>query len=229
MPAPGTAKKSPGSRVSAWDPVVAELPDLSDMISKSYVNEVDISRVQTGQLVEISVDAFPDSKYPGTVIEVANIGEQLRGYDAKVFEVVVQLHEVDSILRPAMTTANSILTNTYEEVLFIPLEALHNDSLNFVYKKEGKSIIRQEVVIGPTNDNEVIIFHGLDAGQEVFMNVPEGGEKLELMAIETAVKEQVLKAQQELERARKAEAKKAKPDAEQEGGAELGALTPREK
>ena len=56
-------KKEPGARISAWDPIVAELPDLSDMISKTYVNEVDISKVRVGQEVDIKVDAFPDKKY----------------------------------------------------------------------------------------------------------------------------------------------------------------------
>jgi len=38
-------KVTTGSRLSAWNPIVAELPDLSEMISKTYVNEVDISLV----------------------------------------------------------------------------------------------------------------------------------------------------------------------------------------
>ena len=51
-------KKGPGSRVSSWDPVIAQLPDLSDMVSKMYVNEVDISKVKMDQRVTVSVDAF---------------------------------------------------------------------------------------------------------------------------------------------------------------------------
>ena len=41
----------------------------------------------------------------------------MRGYDAKVFEVIVQVNEVDSIMRPAMTTSVEIITDTYGEVL----------------------------------------------------------------------------------------------------------------
>ena len=205
-------KKEPGSRVSAWDPVVAELPDLSDMISKTYVNEVDISKVKVGQKVNISVDAFPDNAYGGVVIEVANIGEQLRGYDAKVFEVVVQLNEVDSILRPAMTTANKILTDTYEDVLFIPLEALHSDSLHFVYKSSKGSIVRQEVMIGQTNDDEVIIVHGLDEGEEILLSIPENETDYSFVAIDPALKEEARKKAEAAEAARKAAALKKSED-----------------
>lgn len=205
-------KKEPGSRVSAWDPVVAELPDLSDMISKTYVNEVDISKVKVGQEVNISIDAFPDNAYPGTVIEVANIGEQLRGYDAKVFEVVVQLNQVDSILRPAMTTANKILTDTYDNVLFIPLEALHSDSLNFVYKSDNGKIVRQEVMIGQTNDDEVIIVHGLKEGDEILLSIPENGGDFSFVVIDPSVKEEAIKKEQAAQAARKAAALKKVKD-----------------
>ena len=55
--------------------MVATLPNLSKMISKTYINEIDISKVKIGQRVEIGVDAFPEKKFTGEVTEVANIGE----------------------------------------------------------------------------------------------------------------------------------------------------------
>src|SRR5690606_2594225 len=99
------------STMSSWDNVVATLPNLNEMISKTYVNEIDISKVKTGQKVQIGVDAFPDRKYTGEVTEVANIGEQMRNSNAKVFEVRIRVNEFDSILRPAMTTKNTIITS----------------------------------------------------------------------------------------------------------------------
>src|SRR5690606_38240671 len=65
-----------GSQVSTWDPVVATLPDLTTMMSKRYVNEVDVRKVKRGQRVEIGLDAYPDKKLFGQVINVANVGEQ---------------------------------------------------------------------------------------------------------------------------------------------------------
>ena len=53
-----------GSTVNAWDNIVAELPDLSEMISKTYVNEIDISKVKVGQEVQIGIDAFPEKNSP---------------------------------------------------------------------------------------------------------------------------------------------------------------------
>jgi multidrug efflux pump subunit AcrA (membrane-fusion protein) len=210
------SKKEPGSRVTAWDPVVAELPDLSDMISKTYVNEVDISKVQQGQEVQIKIDAFPDSEYSGKVLKVANIGEQLRGYDAKVFEVIVQVNEVDSIMRPAMTTSVEIVTDTYENVLFIPLEALYNDSLSFVYKKEGKRVVKQEVITGASNDTEIILDHGLSLGDEVLLTIPEKSDELEFRMIDEAIKNKILEEQKQLALQKQQEALKKRRSVQSE-------------
>ena len=188
-------KKGPGSRLTAWDPTVAELPDLTDMVSKTYVNEVDISRVKKGQDVSIQVDAFPDNKYTGQVIKVANIGEQLRGYDAKVFEVIIQVHESDSILRPAMTTGNEIVTDVLQDMLSIPMEALHTDSLPFVYKKINGNIVKQEIITGLTNLDEVIVEHGLSADEEIYLSIPMGAKDLEFVYLDQAIKDEIARKQ----------------------------------
>ncbi|MCO6478845.1 MAG: efflux RND transporter periplasmic adaptor subunit [Phaeodactylibacter sp.] len=199
-------KKEPGSRVSAWDPIVAELPDLTDMISQAYVNEVDISKVQEGQEAAIKVDAFPGRSYSGKVTKVANIGEQLSGYDAKVFEVIIQLNETDSILRPAMTTSNEIITGIYDNMVYVPIEAVQSDSLPFVYKGDGSQVVRQEVITGLANANEVIILHGLDEGDEVYLAPPRESRSAPFVYIDPAVKEEVRQQKAEDEKKRQAEA-----------------------
>jgi HlyD family secretion protein len=116
-------KKKVGSTIDAWDATVATLPDLSTMISQTYVNEVDISKVQKGQVVKIGIDAFPDKKISGKVMSVANVGEQLPDNDAKVFEVTILLDNIDTTLRPAMTTSNTIMTQTLKMLYIFRLIA----------------------------------------------------------------------------------------------------------
>lgn len=177
------SKMGVGATISAWDPIVAELPDLSKMISKTYVNEIDISKVKVGQNVEIGIDAFPDKKFTGVVTEVANIGEQLQGSNAKVFEVKIVINEFDSILRPAMTTKNTILTATIDSVLFIPLESVfNNDSITFVYKKEG-SVVKQQVILGQSNYDEIIVKEGLEEGDQVLLIPPESDESMKTVML----------------------------------------------
>lgn len=161
-----------GSTMSSWDNVVATLPNLDKMISRTYVNEIDISKVKTGQKVEVGVDAFPDRKYTGEVTEVANIGEQMRNSNAKVFEVKIKVNEYDSILRPAMTTKNIINTLVIPQVLYVPIESVHTtDSISFVYKANGQ--YKQQITTGATNENQIVVSSGLIEDDEVYLSPPE--------------------------------------------------------
>src|SRR5512133_1355761 len=96
------SKRKAGSTVNPFDRVIATLPDLTTMISKVYVNEIDVAKIKQGQKVNINVDAFPQKSYNGTVLTIANIGEQLPNSDSKMFEVQIKLDGSDPALRPTM-------------------------------------------------------------------------------------------------------------------------------
>ncbi|MDZ4698915.1 MAG: hypothetical protein SH809_04335 [Rhodothermales bacterium] len=180
------AKKRIGSTVSAWNPVVATLPDLSIMQSITYVNEVDIQKVSVGQKVSIGLDADADKKLTGVVESVANIGEQRPNSDAKVFEVAIVIHESDSTLRPAMTTSNTIVVSDLPEALYIPLEAVHTaDSLTFVYVKEGVRTARREVRLGVLNENEVVVEAGLSLDDQVLLSAPATADEAPVARLQT--------------------------------------------
>jgi len=167
-----------GSQIQTWDPTVATLPDLTKMMSKTYVNEVDVRKVLPGQKVEVGLDAYPDKRLSGVVARVANVGEQRPNSDSKVFEVAVEIDGTDATLRPAMTTSNKIIAKQIDHALYIPLESLHNyaDSVTFVYKRSGVGAQKQEVVIGEANNNDVIVVTGLGDKDEVYLSVPPGME-----------------------------------------------------
>ncbi|MCK5372665.1 MAG: efflux RND transporter periplasmic adaptor subunit [Cyclobacteriaceae bacterium] len=169
-------KQGVGATISPWDPTVAKLPDLSKMVSKTYINEVDINTVKVDQRVEIGLDAFPDIKLTGIVIEVANVGEQKPNTDSKVFQLLIEIHESDTTLRPGMTTSNTIVSGEFADVLFVPVESLHSqgDSLSFVYKKEGLGIAKQEVLLGRSNADEVVVLKGLEENDLVYLSDPDG-------------------------------------------------------
>jgi hypothetical protein len=150
------------------------------------------------------------------VISKANIGEQVRNFDTKVFEVIVLLSSIDSLLRPAMTTGLDILTDSIPVCLQVPLEAIQTDSVSFVYKKAKGSFVKQEVITGPSNDLVISIAAGLEAGDEISLNAPTNADKLEFLYLENATKESAiaqvqqalserLKAQQEIAKTIKAE------------------------
>ena len=202
-------KRTAGTEINTWDLAVATLPDMSDMISMTYVNEIDISKLSAGQPVKIGVDAFPEKRFSGEVIEVANIGQQLPNTDAKVFEVKIVLNERDTILRPSMTTSNEVLTEVLDSVLFVPLEAVHaNDSLTFVFTRQGK---KQIVVLGESNENNIIVEMGLKRGERLYLSLPEDPESFDYTGLGLIEEIERRKAEEQKKREEQQEMMKNQP------------------
>ena len=149
------------------------------MISKVYVNEIDVSKVKAGQRVIINVDAFPGKTFFGAVSTIANIGEQLPNSDSKMFEVQIKIDGSDPALRPTMTTGNKIIIRTYNDAIYIPTECVHtgSDSIPFVYRKNKTKPI---VILGEANEKNVIVEKGLDPGVVIYLIPPQNPEDFKL-------------------------------------------------
>lgn len=165
-----------GSSINPFERVVATLPDLSSMLSKIYVSEIEISKVKAGQTVKINVDAFPEKTYTGKIFAVANIGEKLPNTDSKVFEVMIKIDGSDPALRPTMTTGNKVIVKTLSDVVFIPTEAVNTgaDGIPFVYTKNKTKKI---VIPGDSNEKYIVIEQGLKPGEKVYLAQPPDPEK----------------------------------------------------
>ena len=78
-----------------------------------------------------------------------------------------------------MTTSNRVVVRTYNDVLFVPNESVHagTDSIPFVFTKSGK---KQIVVLGESNNRNIIVEKGLEEGVSVWLTVPDNPEKFTL-------------------------------------------------
>ena len=96
----------------------------------------------------------------------------------------IQVEQSDSTLRPGMTTGNVIETLKLDTALYVPLEALGSDSgVAYVYKQSGGRVLKQEVVTGAMNDDEVVIEQGLAEGDRVVLTPPSDQAKLKLVRL----------------------------------------------
>ncbi len=185
-------KQGIGEKFSSWENIVATLPNLTKMNSKTYVNEIDISKVNVGQKAEIEVDAFPGKVFTGKVVEVANIGEQLRNSNAKVFEVIIHVDGQDSILRPSMTTKNTIITKIIDNAFYVPIESVHsNDSITYVFKGSRK----YQVIPGKSNESNMIILAGLEEGDKVYLQAPAKADEWSMVYLDSEKAEQRQKSE----------------------------------
>ncbi len=168
-----------GSVLTPWSPIIATLPDMTKMISETYVNEIDIAKIKVGQKVTLSIDAFPGKELQGEVISVANIGQPMPKSDSKVFLVNIRVFGHDPDLKPAMTTGNLIQTGVYNDRLFVPSEAVfESDSTKYVYLKKN-GVVKQIVDTGEENEDYIVLNKGVMEGDLLLLNEPEKTEDLE--------------------------------------------------
>ncbi len=177
-------KRATGSQVQPWDPTVATLPDLTQMESVTFVNEIDVRKIAVGQSVNLTLDSDPSKRLTGKVTSVANVGEQRPNTDAKVFEVKIEVLETDTTLRPGMTTGNLVETLHLDSVLQVPLEAVNNEAgVPFVYLGRGGGVAKQEVETGAMSDDAVIVTKGVNEGDRVLLTAPTNRASLALVRL----------------------------------------------
>lgn len=151
---------------------LVEIPDLSQMMAKAKINEVNISQVKVGQQVLINMDAIPGLTLYGKVTRVATLASRERGSNVKNFETEILIDGADPRLRPGMTAQCRIITDRIADKLFVPLESVfQKDDTTVVYIKKA-NFQRREVKIGAKNSDMIVIEGGLKKNEQVALRDP---------------------------------------------------------
>ena len=120
---PGTFSRETG--------LLLTISDLSVIQTTVNVDETDVVRVNIGDSVEVTIDAFPDTTFIGRVTEVSNSailtaasnipGQSDRAVD---YEVEITLANPPQEVRPDLSATARIVTDTRKQALAIPIIAL---------------------------------------------------------------------------------------------------------
>ncbi len=171
----GSEQRKPqvGDQVWANQPLLI-LPDISKMVVETKVRETDIHKVEKNQKVKIHVEAYPDLELSGTVTLIGTLAqEEKERRGAKFFGVTVQVNESDARLRPGMTARVEIQVEERAKALSVPLEAVfEREGRSFCYVVEGRQVRQREVVLGPSNQDFVVVENGLRRGDRVCLRDP---------------------------------------------------------
>lgn len=157
---------------------VIDLPDLTAMIVKTRVREIDLYKVEVGKKATIEIDAYPELKIQGTLssIGVLALGDHGRASDEKYFEVRIALDSRESRLRPGMTTRATIHVQKVEDALTIPIHAIFEENQQpYCYLSvPGGKYEKRSVVLGTANEQWVEIKEGLQEKDSVCLLNPFG-------------------------------------------------------
>jgi len=117
----GTVIASATANVSGGTTLL-EMADLNLVQVRTLVDETDIGKVQPGQLATITVDAYPNRPFEGTVLKIEPQAQTEQ--NVTVFPVLVRIQNRDGLLRPGMNTEVEIHVGNREGVPAVPNAAL---------------------------------------------------------------------------------------------------------
>ncbi len=147
------------------------IADLSTLLIRAAINEVDIGKVETGDTVAITVDAFPDDTASGVVRLVPPAARQQER--VRVFDVEIEVRSGHDILRPGMTANVRIAGPSRTDVVRVPVEA--------VFFVEGRPIVHRvlgghtemtDVTLGLSDLTVVEVTEGLAEGDSIALEDP---------------------------------------------------------
>lgn len=106
---------------------VMRVADLNHMQAVVDVNENDVVHVKLGDSAKVSIDAYGDRKFDGTVEQIANTGKTTgTGTQEEVtnFEVKIRLDQPDMRLRPGLSCTAEIQTDMVKDVTAVPIQSV---------------------------------------------------------------------------------------------------------
>jgi HlyD family secretion protein len=158
-----------------------DLPDLSSMVIKTKVREIDLFKIALGKKATIEVDAYPKLTFSGTIslIGVLALADFGNSTAEKYFEVRITLDEVDERLRPGMTTRATIHAYQAENALTVPVHAIFDEQKDkYCFVLGPKGYEKRKICTGMCNEQWIEIEEGLQEGETVCLLNPFQNEDL---------------------------------------------------
>jgi RND family efflux transporter MFP subunit len=155
--------------------VIAELPDVSSLFATGRVDEIERGRLAVGQTATVRIEALPDRELRGRISSISALAKAdfTSWPPPRTFEVSVALDERDERLRPGMTAAIRIATETLDEALLVPTQAVFSENgVDVVYVVSGGSIERRPVVIDRRSPERIALREGVREGERVALERP---------------------------------------------------------
>ncbi len=167
----GQIISSPMSNVGGGTTLMT-LSDLSRVFVLASVDESDIGRVEVGQHVSITADAFPDSSFQGEVVRIATKGENVS--NVVTFEVKIELHgKGKEKLKPEMTANVEIIAAENPDALLLPAKAVKRRGDQHFVRLRANGIEKEEmreIKVGINDGVRVEILEGLEEGETVLVS-----------------------------------------------------------
>jgi len=147
---------------------ILTIMDPNVLWAEAEIYERDIARVRTGQKVEVTVPAYPDEVFRGTISYISDILQP----ETRTITVRTEVTNTDLKLKPGMFADLTIELSQNGHAVAVPAEALLDDhGLPFLFVQTGENRFEPRLVtVGASGEGFVEILSGLEVDEEVVTN-----------------------------------------------------------
>lgn len=147
---------------------VLVLGNFSQLSIKAPINEVDISKIKTGQKATVTFDAFPNQTFVGKVTSIDTIGANSSG--VVTFNAYISLILPPTTIRPGMSATAVIQIARHDNVLSIPTAAIQTtNGTSTVQRLRNGNIEVVDVETGIASDTNTEILSGISEGDTIII------------------------------------------------------------
>ncbi|MGH9339508.1 MAG: efflux RND transporter periplasmic adaptor subunit [Acidobacteriota bacterium] len=162
-------KRQVGDDVWVADKILS-IPDLSTLMIRGQVSEVDAGKIKLGQAVRVTLDALPEQTFNGQVVRIDTMFKKAsQERPIKVLEIKVQLDRLDPRrMRPDMVARLQVVIDDFRDVIAVPLSVIEVDENGTsVWVNENGRPVRRAIRVGKDNGIVAIVESGLEVGEQV--------------------------------------------------------------
>ncbi len=160
-------QNQPGTRLMT-------ISDLAEINAEVKVAEAEILRVAKGQSATVTLEALPDTRFAGRVIQVgASSLTTVATTAAREFKVVIRIENPEAGLRPGLTCDAEVLVARLEDVVTAPLQSVvlrdrdGREKTGVFLFREGKAVF-QPVRAGVIGGLDIVV-EGVQADAPVIV------------------------------------------------------------
>ncbi len=149
---------------------IVDIADVSKMQILANIDETDIARIEIGQDVDVTIDAYPDELFGGKVVKIAP--KAIVDQNVTSVPVTVQISMADKRLKPTMNATCDFVIERRRDVVCVPAEAIKesDDGVTVSVQENGQTVVKK-ITIGLAGANEVEVTSGLKEGETVITSI----------------------------------------------------------
>lgn len=150
--------------------LIATVVSFDSLYIEAFIDEADVAKIAKGQLVNITMDAYPGIVYAGEVYRISPVvlgGKQ----ETRTFEARLRFKDTPPVIKPGMSADIEIQVDSIDNALVIPSQAItEKEGKKYVYIVKDSRLKLVTIDQGKFNWNLTEVKSGISEGDDVVIN-----------------------------------------------------------